>query len=49
METNAEEITDVQANTMLLALIAVLTIAGCVGQGQFLDNKQEMAIQTARG
>jgi hypothetical protein len=29
------------------ALMAVLTVAGCVSQGQFLDNKQEMAVQTA--
>src|SRR5262245_59927327 len=33
--------------TILLALIAVLAGAGCVSQGQFLDNKQPMAIQTA--
>jgi hypothetical protein len=33
--------------TILLALIAVLTIAGCVSQSQFLDNKQAMAVQTA--
>jgi hypothetical protein len=33
--------------TILTALMAVLTVAGCVSQGQFLENKQEMAIQTA--
>jgi hypothetical protein len=33
--------------TIFTALIAVLTVSGCVSQGQFLDNKQEMAIQTA--
>ena len=33
--------------TILTALMAVLTVAGCVSQGQFLDNKQEMAVQTA--
>src|SRR5262245_43623461 len=29
------------------ALVAGLTVAGCVSQGQFLDNKQEMAVQPA--
>jgi hypothetical protein len=29
------------------ALIAVLAVAGCVSQGQLLDSKQEMAMQTA--
>ena len=33
--------------TILTALIAVLAVAGCVSQGQFLENKQAMAIQTA--
>ena len=28
-------------------LMAALTIAGCVSQGQFLDSKQAMAMQTA--
>src|SRR5262245_22981653 len=32
--------------TRLTALIAVLAVAGGVSQGQFLDNKQEMAMQT---
>src|SRR5215510_16349491 len=33
--------------TIRTARMAVLTVAGCVSQGQFLDNKQEMAVQTA--
>jgi len=32
---------------LLLALIASSTLTGCVSQTQFLDNKQNMAIQTA--
>src|SRR5262249_16106780 len=28
-------------------LLAVLAVAGCVSQGQFLDSKQAMAMQTA--
>jgi hypothetical protein len=31
----------------LLALIAVLAVAGCATQAQFLESKQSMAIQTA--
>ena len=33
--------------TILVALIAALAVAGCVSQGQFLDSKQAMAMQTA--
>ena len=32
--------------TILPALIAVLIVAGCVSQSQFLDSKQAMAMQT---
>jgi hypothetical protein len=32
---------------MVMTLIAATTLAGCVSQTQFLDNKQEMAIQNA--
>jgi hypothetical protein len=32
--------------TILTVLIAALTVSGCVSQGQFLDNKQAMAMQT---
>ena len=28
-------------------LLAALAVAGCVSQGQFLDSKQPMAMQTA--
>ena len=28
-------------------LLAALAVAGCVSQGQFLDSKQQMAMQTA--
>ena len=34
---------------LLLAILAVLTLSGCVSQTQFLDGKQPMAIQTALG
>jgi hypothetical protein len=33
----------------LLAIIAVLAVAGCATQQQFLDSKQPMAIQTVLG
>ena len=32
---------------LLFVLLAVLAVAGCVSQGQFLDSKQAMAMQTA--
>jgi len=32
---------------ILQALAAVLSLAGCVSQAQFLDSKQGMALQTA--
>ena len=32
---------------MFFVLLAVLGVAGCVSQGQFLDSKQPMAMQTA--
>ena len=30
-----------------VALVAALAVAGCASQGQFLDSKQAMAMQTA--
>ena len=32
---------------LLFVLLAALAVAGCVSQGQFLDSKQAMAMQTA--
>ena len=32
---------------MFFVLLAVLVVVGCVSQGQFLDSKQPMAMQTA--